>query len=114
MNAPSSPNPQRPLANPHDANLAPSSVPRRLQRIGLACFLILLVFASVMSLTEHWRRATFALGSAMLWLAVLRVYCDSAVLGVLTVRSRRFDAIFSAVLGTLLVFLALSVDALGS
>lgn len=80
----------------------------------MALFGVLVAISVVFSLTEHWRRATFALGISMMWLAVLRAYCDSQVLGVLAVRSRRFDAIFSATLGTIMVFLSVSVDALGS
>lgn len=102
------------LANPHDANLPPSAIPRRFQWLGMAGFGLLIAFAVALSITEHWRRSTFVLGVAMMALAVVRVYCDSQVLGVFAVRSRRFDAIFSATLGTIMLFLALSVDSLGS
>ena len=63
---------------------------------------------------EHWRRATFILGAAMVWLAVVRRTCDSHRVGVFAVRSRRFDSIFSAVIGAALLWLSASVDALGS
>lgn len=111
MTAPRRPDP---LVNPHDKDLPASSIPIRIQRLGLLVFAGIIAASVVLSLTEHWRRATFSFGAAMMWLAVLRVYCDSAVLGVLSIRSRRFDAIYSATLGTIMVFLALSVDALGS
>lgn len=50
----------------------------------------------------------------MLWLTICRLVCDSRVMGVLAVRSRRFDMAFSLITGAALVWLAVSVDALGS
>lgn len=102
------------LDNPHDLGEKPSSLPRALQWAGLALFLVGLVVASVFAVTEHWRRATFTLGAALIWLAGLRLSCDSRVLGVFAVRSRRFDALFCALLGGTMAFLSASVDALGS
>lgn len=102
------------LANPHDLNLAASRVPGWMQWSGMAAFIVLLAAAAWFLVADHWRRATFALGVAMLWLAALRLTCDSAKLGVFAVRSRRFDAAFSAVAGAALMFLSASVDALGS
>lgn len=66
------------------------------------------------SATEHWRRATFTLGVSMLWLAVMRLTCDSRVIGLVAVRSRRFDVAFTSVLGAAMMWLAWSVDSLGS
>lgn len=103
-----------PLANPHDKDLPASRLPLRLQQLGLAVFGLLIAASVALSLTEHWRRATFAFGVSLMWLAVLRICCDSGVLGVLAVRSRRFDAFYSATLGAIMIFLAVSVDALGS
>lgn len=105
---------RRGLANPHDLNLAASRVPGWMQWSGMAAFIVLLAAAAWFLFADHWRRATFALGVAMLWLAALRLTCDSAKLGVFAVRSRRFDAAFSAVAGAALMFLSASVDALGS
>lgn len=102
------------LANPHDADLPPSTLPRRIQVLGVVALVVLLVVSVAYLVTEHWRRATVVFGVAMLWLAILRFTCDSKVLGILTVRSRRFDAIYSASLGMVMLFLALSVDSLGS
>ncbi|ANE03328.1 DUF3017 domain-containing protein [Corynebacterium crudilactis] len=102
------------LANPHDGGLAASTLPHNVQKAGVIFFVIAVVVATIFALTEHWRRATFTLGVSLLYLAVLRLTCDSKILGVLSVRSRRFDAIYTTVLGGLMVFLAASVDSLGS
>lgn len=81
----------------------------------MAALLVVGVVASgVFAATEHWRRATFTLGAAMVWLAVMRVSCDSKVIGLVAVRSRRFDALFCTVLGAAMMWLAWSVDSLGS
>ncbi len=102
------------LSNPHDNDLPPSTVPVALQRAGLVIFVVGMVVSGVFSITEHWRRATFSLGATLVWLSVLRLTCDSQVLGVLAVRSRKFDAVFTALGGAAMLFLSASVDALGS
>lgn len=102
------------LDNPHDRFLNPSVLPKWVQKAGVVLFVVLIALSGVYSLTEHWRRATFSLGVAMVWLAVLRFSCDSRILGVLAVRSRLFDVLFSLTTGVLLLFLSYSVDALGS
>lgn len=102
------------LDNPHDAELAPSRLPRPVQVAGLVLFVGVLLLAAVFAITEHWRRSTFLLGAAMIGLAVLRLTCDSKMLGIFAVRSRRFDTGLSLLLGGGLVFLSSSVDALGS
>lgn len=103
-----------PLDNPHDAGLKPSALSKPLQYALVVLFAIGVVASGVFALTEHWRRASFTLGAALLWLSVVRMTCDSKVLGVLAVRSRQFDAIYTAVIGAAMVFLATSVDSLGS
>lgn len=102
------------LDNPHDIGNAPSTLPVRVQQAMLALFVVGFIVATLFSVTEHWRRATFTLGAAMLWLTVCRLTCDSQVMGLLAVRSRRFDALFTTAAGAALVWLAVSVDALGS
>ncbi len=104
----------KPLDNPHDLGAPPSRLPLWAQRAVMAVFLVGVVAAGGFAFTEHWRRATFALGVSLIWLAVVRVTCDSRVVGVFAVRSRRFDAIFTAVVGGAMAFLSASVDALGS
>ncbi|MEZ2121590.1 MULTISPECIES: DUF3017 domain-containing protein [unclassified Corynebacterium] len=100
--------------NPHDVGLPPSRLPRVIQWTFLVVFLSALLIAVGFAVTEHWRRATFLLGGALIWLSLLRSLCDSRVLGVLAVRSRRFDGFFTLFVGGVMVFLAVSVDPLGS
>lgn len=102
------------LDNPHDIGNPPSRLPLRAQQVMVGLFVLGFVVATLFSVTEHWRRATFSLGAAMLWLTACRLTCDSQVMGLLAVRSRRFDALFTTAAGAALVWLAVSVDALGS
>ncbi len=102
------------LDNPHDRGVSPSRLPRALQWAGLVLFLGGVATATGFAITEHWRRATFVLGVSVLFLALLRLTCDSRVLGIFAVRSRAFDAAFCALIGGIMAFLAASVDALGS
>src|SRR5690625_760732 len=80
--------PPEALDNPHDLGLKPSPLPRIVQTLGIALFCLALLATAGYAVTEHWRRATFILGGAMVWLAILRLSCDSKVLGLLSVRSR--------------------------
>lgn len=102
------------LDNPHDLANPPSRLPAWAQWAGVAVFIGFVVASGLWAVTEHWRRATFALGVGMIWLGALRLVCDSTILGVLAVRSVRFDAAFCFTLGGVMAFLAASVDALGS
>ena len=102
------------LDNPHDIDNAPSRLPLRVQQVMAAILGIAFVAFGLFAATEHWRRATFTLGASLLWLTVLRLTCDSRVIGLVAVRSRRFDALFTTALGALMMWLAWSVDALGS
>lgn len=102
------------LDNPHDRNLSPSKLPQRAQWAMMALFVMSMGISTVFAFTEQWRRATFVLGMALLWLSIVRWTCDSKTLGVLSVRSRNFDTAFTGVMGAAIVFLAASVDPLGS
>ena len=106
--------PKHLLDNPHDINNAPSKLPVLVQQAMAAVFVVGFVASGLFSATEHWRRATLTLGAAMLWLTLMRLTCDSRVIGLVAVRSRRFDALFTTALGAAMMWLAWSVDALGS
>ena len=102
------------LDNPHDRGNAASPLPVAAQRVMSAVFVVGFVLSGIYMATEHWRRATFTLGAGLVWLSVVRLTCDSKVLSVLAVRSRKFDAIFTSVVGAFILFLSSSVDSLGS
>lgn len=102
------------LDNPHDRGNTPSRLPSWVQWAGVALLIAFVAASGMWAVGEHWRRATFSLGVGMLWLGVLRLTCDSSILGVFAVRSVRFDAAFCFVVGGLIAFLAASVDPLGS
>ncbi|MCS4535897.1 DUF3017 domain-containing protein [Corynebacterium sp. HS2168-gen11] len=103
-----------PLDNPHDVNLAPSRIPTALQKAAVGAFVLLVIASGLFAYFEHWRRATFSLGVALVWLAGVRLTCDSRILGVLAVRSRVFDSAYCLGMGALMLFLSASVDSLGS
>ena len=102
------------LDNPHDIDLKPSKLPLTAQYGCMGLFLLAIVVSGGFAVMEHWRRATFTLGAGLVWLSVVRLTCDSKVLSVLAVRSRKFDAIFTSVVGAFILFLSSSVDSLGS
>ncbi|OFP20801.1 MULTISPECIES: DUF3017 domain-containing protein [unclassified Corynebacterium] len=102
------------LSNPHDAHLKPSALPPAVQWVAIGLFVVAVAVSGFYAVFEHWRRATLLLGGALVWLTVVRLTCDSSRVGVLAVRSRRFDAWFTGILGAAMAFLAFSIDALGS
>lgn len=101
-------------ANPHDRGLPPSRLPCGLQWAGMVLFVVGLVASFLFGITEHWRRSAFTLGAAMVHLGLVRLLCDPKVVGVFSVRSRRFDVCFCACAGGALALIALTVDSLGS
>ncbi|MEX3563128.1 hypothetical protein HMPREF2976_05375 [Corynebacterium sp. HMSC077D10] len=102
------------LANPHDIGLKASRLPSTVQWVMIGIFVVLVAASAGFAAFEHWRRASFALGTGLLWLTVVRLTCDSERVGILAVRSRHFDAVFTAAVGAAMLFLSTSVDALGS
>ncbi|WP_295625613.1 DUF3017 domain-containing protein [uncultured Corynebacterium sp.] len=105
-----------PKANPHSPD-GPAPGEKWSKRTQLILFGLLffgLGAAMVFLGLERWRRATFTLGMTMIYLGVLRQYLPDSLLGVFSVRSRRFDLWFCLLTGGGMVFLASSVDALGS
>lgn len=102
------------LDNPHDVELPASRVTRNLQMLSVVLFLAMIVAGVVLIFTDHWRRGTWAVGAAMVWLGLIRWWVESRILGVFAVRSRKFDSAFCLVVGAILLFTAISVDALGS
>lgn len=102
------------LANPHDKYLPAPRVSRNLQMLSVVLFLVAVIAGAVLILTDHWRRGTVVVGVGMMWLGLIRWWVESDILGVFSVRSRKFDSAFCLVVGVLLLLTAFSVDSLGS
>ena len=77
------------LDNPHDIGTPPSRLPRRVQQLMVGLFVVGFVVATAFAVTEHWRRASFMLGAAMLWLTACRLTCDSVSYTHLTLPTNR-------------------------
>lgn len=105
---------QEALANPHDGDAPPVALSRQWQKALLGVFVVGLVVSAAFAATDHWRRAAFLFGGCFLWLGGMRLTCDDAIVGLFSVRSRRFDVTFDALVGGALLFFSASVDALGS
>lgn len=102
------------LDNPHDLKNKPSTLPEWAQWMVVGFFLGGALLSVWFAATAHWRRSTFTLGVFMLWLAIVRLTCDSQIVGIFAVRSRRFDTIFDIATSAAMIWLSASIDALGS
>lgn len=102
------------LANPHDRAVPPSPLSAAVQRMLVSAFVGILIMVFGLILMNRWRRGVFILGFAMIYLAVVRWLVDSKILGVLAVRSRKFDSAFSASLGATMMLIAFGVESQGS
>lgn len=105
---------QRLLDNPHDANVAPSPLSAAVQWSLVLAFVGAVALAFALIALDHWRRGTVMMGLSLLYLGSIRWVVDSRIMGVLAVRSRKFDSIFCACLAAGILWLAISVDPLGS
>lgn len=72
------------------------------------------VAAVVLVLADRWRRGAFVFGIAVLVAAALRLLLTEDRVGVLAVRSRTFDVVSMALVGGAVVWLAVSIDPLGT
>ncbi|MDN5582167.1 MAG: DUF3017 domain-containing protein [Corynebacterium sp.] len=102
------------LRNPHDARVPHSRLNQTVQMLLVVGFVLVMVVGLVFLVADRWRRGTVTVGTGMLVLAALRWIVDGEILGVLSVRSRKFDSLFCAAVGAAMLLVAVSVDALGS
>ncbi|MGC4934140.1 DUF3017 domain-containing protein [Gordonia sp. DT30] len=72
------------------------------------------VAAAVLVLYDRWRRGAFVFGSTLLFGAVLRALIPTSRAGLLQVRGRFFDVAAMASVGALILWLATSIDPLGT
>ncbi|MDN6259976.1 MAG: DUF3017 domain-containing protein [Corynebacterium sp.] len=102
------------LRNPHDARVPHSRLNQTVQMLLVVGFVLVMVVGLVFLVADRWRRGTVTVGTGMLVLAALRWIVDGEILGVLSVRSRKFDSLFCAAVGAAMLLVAVAVDALGS
>lgn len=70
--------------------------------------------AVVLVLSDRWRRGALVFGGATLLAGVFRLFLADARVGLLAVRGKRFDVAALFALGTAIVWLAASIDPLGT
>ncbi len=102
------------LRNPHDRYVRSSPLSQKLQMMLVIGFVLVMIIGLAFLVADRWRRGTVTIGSAMLFLGLLRWLVDGEILGVLSVRSRRFDSAFCVTVGSVMLAVAMSVDPLGS
>lgn len=106
----------RPERIPPPGSERPSTLWRRLYTIHLPLVLVGvgLLAAVVFIIADRWRRGTIVFGLVTLGAAVFRLLLPEERVGLLAVRSRAFDVGFLTVLGGLVIWLAGSIDPLGT
>ncbi|NDK91971.1 DUF3017 domain-containing protein [Gordonia desulfuricans] len=85
-----------------------------LVQIPYLLVLLCVAVAAALVLFDRWRRGAFVFGSAMLLGAVLRGVLPPNQVGLLQVRGRLFDVATMASVGALVLWLATSIDPLGT
>ncbi|GAA4674290.1 DUF3017 domain-containing protein [Gordonia humi] len=76
--------------------------------------LALVAVAAVLVLVDRWRRGAFVFGAALVVAATIRALLPTSRVGLLQIRSRPFDVVTMAALGAAVLWLATSIDALGT
>lgn len=72
------------------------------------------VLAAGLVLFDRWRRGAFVFGSALVFGAFLRTFIPTAKGNLLQVRGRVFDVVAMASVGAMMLWLATSIDPLGT
>ncbi|WHU45402.1 DUF3017 domain-containing protein [Gordonia sp. L191] len=88
----------------------------RAYAVQIPYLLVLLgvVAAAALVLFDRWRRGAFVFGSALLFGALLRALIPTSRAGLLQVRGKFFDVAAMASSGALILWLATSIDPLGT
>ncbi|NLU81820.1 DUF3017 domain-containing protein [Rhodococcus sp. HNM0569] len=76
--------------------------------------LVIVLVAVGFVLADRWRRGAFVIGLAAVVAGVLRLVLSDDAAGLLAVRSKAFDVGALAVVGGTIVWLAVSIDPLGT
>lgn len=70
--------------------------------------------AALLVMFDRWRRGSFVFGAALLVGAVLRAFIPSSQAGLLQVRGKTFDVTVMVTVGGVMLWLAASIDSLGT
>ena len=76
--------------------------------------LAVIVAALVLVAADRWRRGALVFGAAVLVAAVLRLVLSEEQAGLLAVRDKPFDVTALTAVGGAIVWLAISIDPLGT
>lgn len=76
--------------------------------------LLVLLVAGVLVLVDRWRRGAFVFGGGLAFAAVLRALLPTSRAGLLQVRSRGFDVAAYAALAAAVLWMAITIDPLGT
>lgn len=112
--APDRQRPQRADAGPSRTRPARLTWAQVRSQWPLALVLIGVAVALGFVVLERWRRGAFVLGIVALAAAALRLGLSDERARLLGVRSKRFDAAFYLGIGAVILWLATSVDSLGT
>lgn len=116
----SDPNRPRPLPaddGRHDAEPVPEQVQGvRAVLVQIPYLLVMLgvLAAALLVMFDRWRRGSFVFGAALLVGALLRAFIPSSRAGLLQVRGKLFDVSVMATVGGVMLWLATSIDSLGT
>nr|WP_076477427.1 DUF3017 domain-containing protein [Williamsia sterculiae] len=109
MTARGLPRPQTPARIRHARRLRALLV-----QLPFLLVIVLVAIAAVFLMVERWRRGAVILGSAALVASLLRALLPSSRVGLLQVRTRMTDVVMTAAVGITILWLATSIDPLGT
>ncbi len=85
-----------------------------LVQIPFAVVLVVVAAAVLFLLVDRWRRGAFVFGAGTVLAALLRATLPTSRVGLLQVRGRVFDVATLAAAGAAILWLATSIDPLGT
>lgn len=89
---------------------------RRWYIMQIPYFLVLIgvLLAGVLVLADRWRRGAFVFGGSLAFGAVLRALLPASRAGLLQVRGRVFDVSALTAMATVVLWMAITIDPLGT
>ncbi|MFT3663164.1 MAG: DUF3017 domain-containing protein [Gordonia sp. (in: high G+C Gram-positive bacteria)] len=87
---------------------------RLVRQLPFLVVLVIVAVAAVFVLVDRWRRGGVIFGGAFVIGAIIRAMLSNDGAGLLQVRSKPFDIAWMASTGALVIWLAISIDSLGT